>query len=183
MVLGIVYLLVRRLMEAMFTREEQQNRLVKTFSDEVSQSLSTADIMEKLGGIISREISIEQLYICLLEDEKYQARYCSSPLATLSFSISKDSPQVAYLKEQENYLIVGEFQNSPRYLSVWEAEKELFRRLNIDCVAAMRDGREIVGLVLLSAKEPGAQLQRGGDRLFGDGELHCLHRHEERRLV
>lgn len=155
MVLGIVYLLVRRLMEAMFTREEQQNRLVKTFSDEVSQSLSTADIMEKLGGIISREISIEQLYICLLEDEKYQARYCSSPLATLSFSISKDSPQVAYLKEQENYLIVGEFQNSPRYLSVWEAEKELFRRLNIDCVAAMRDGREIVGLVLLSAKERG----------------------------
>ena len=38
---------------------------------------------------------------------------------------------------------------------MWEAEKELFRRLNIDCVAAMRDGREIVGLVLLSAKERG----------------------------
>ena len=105
--------------------------------------------------MVSREIPIEQMYICLLEGDNYQARYCSSPLATLSFSISKDSPQIAYLKEQENYLIVCEFQNSPRYLSVWEAEKELFRRLNIDCVAAMRDGDEIVGLLLLSAKERG----------------------------
>ena len=153
--LALAYLLMSRLLEAMFTREEQQNRLVKNFSAEVSQSLSTADIMEKLGNIIFREISTEQIYICLLEGDKYQARYCSSPLATLSFSISKDSPQIAYLKEQEAYLIIGEFQNSPRYLSVWEAEKELFRRLNIDCVAAMRDGQEIVGLVLLSAKERG----------------------------
>ena len=128
---------------------------MKNFSAEVSQSLSTADIMEKMGQVVSREIPIEQMYICLLEGDNYQARYCSSPLATLSFSISKDSPQIAYLKEQENYLIVGEFQNSPRYLSVWEAEKELFRRLNIDCVAAMRDGDEIVGLLLLSAKERG----------------------------
>ena len=109
--------------------------------------------MEKLSDIISREISTEQLYICLLDGDKYQARYCTSPLASLSFAISKDSPQIAYLKEQGNYLIVDEFRNSPRYLSVWESEKDLFRRLNIDCVAAMRDGDEIVGLVLLSAKE------------------------------
>lgn len=154
-VMAMVYHLMRRLLEAMFTREEQQNQLIKRFSAEVSQSLSTADIMEKMGAIISSEIPIEQTYICLLENGQYQARYCSSPLATLSFSISGDSPQIAYLKEQEGYLILSEFQNTPRYLSVWETEKELFRRLNIDCVAGMRDGSEIVGLVLLSAKERG----------------------------
>ncbi len=152
-VLTVCYTLMRRLLDAMFTREEQQNKLVKKFSAEVSQTLSTADIMEKLGAVVSREIPIEQLYICLLEDGKYQAKYCTSPLATLSFSISKDSPQIAYLREQESYLLLGEFQNSPKYLSVWETEKELFRRLNIDCVAAMKDGDEIVGLVLLSAKD------------------------------
>lgn len=154
-VLGGSYTLMRKLLNAMFTREEQQNKLIKKFSAEVSQSLSTADIMEKVGGVIASEVPIEQIYICLLERDKYQARYCSSPLATLSFSISKDSPQIAYLKEQESYLLLSEFRNSPKYLSVWEAEKELFRRLNIDCVAAMRDGEEIVGLVLLSAKERG----------------------------
>lgn len=154
-VLGLAYSLVRRLLDAMFTREEQQNKLIKTFSSEVSQSLSTADIMEKMGGIIAKEVPVGQIYICLLEDGKYQARYCSSPLETLSFSFSKDSPQIAYLKEQSNCLLLSEFRNSPKYLSVWETEKELFRRLNIDCVAAMRDGNEIVGLVLVSAKERG----------------------------
>ncbi len=154
-VLVLAYILIRRLLDAVFTREEQQNKLVKRFTGEISQSLSTMDIMDKLSKVISSEIPTEQIYVCLLEGDAYQARFCSSPLATLSFSFSKDSPQIAYLKEQESYLILREFRNSPRYLSLWETEKELFRRLNIDCVAAMRDGREIVGLVLLSAKERG----------------------------
>lgn len=154
-VLVLAYILIRRLLDAVFTREEQQNKLIKRFTGEISQSLSTTDIMDKLSRVISSEIPTEQIYVCLLEGDAYQARYCSSPLATLSFSFSKDSPQIAYLKEQESYLILREFRNSPRYLSLWETEKELFRRLNIDCVAAMRDGREIVGLVLLSAKDRG----------------------------
>ena len=154
-VLVLAYILIRRLLDAVFIREEQQNKLIKRFTGEISQSLSTTDIMDKLSKVISSEIPTEQIYVCLLEGDVYQARYCSSPLATLSFSFSKDSPQIAYLKEQESYLILREFRNSPRYLSLWETEKELFRRLNIDCVAAMRDGREIVGLVLLSAKERG----------------------------
>ena len=154
-ILATSYIVMRRLLDAMFTREEEQNKLVKRFSAEVSQTLSTADIMEKLGNVIRREVPVEQVYICLLEENGYQAKYCSSPLATLSFSISKNSPQITCLKEQENYLILSEFQNTPQYLSVWESEKDLFRRLNIDCVAAMREGEEIVGLVLLSAKERG----------------------------
>ena len=89
-VLAVAYVLVRRLLDAVFIREEQQNKLVKKFSAEVSQTLSTADIMEKLGGVIACEIPVEQIYVCLLEGNAYQARYCSSPLATLSFSISKD---------------------------------------------------------------------------------------------
>lgn len=151
LVLSLAYMLMRRLLDVVFIREEQQNKLVKKFSAEVSQTLSTADIMEKLSGVIACEIAVEQIYVCLLEGDVYKARYCSSPLATLSFSIPKDSPQIAYLQE-ESYLLLNEFRNTPRYLSVWETEKELFRRLNIDCVAAMRSGKEVVGLVMLSAK-------------------------------
>lgn len=109
--------------------------------------------MEKLGNVILGEMPLEQIYVCLLEDGAYRARYCTSPLATLSFSIPKDSPQITYLREQESYFILSEFSSSPLYLSAWETEKELFHRLNIDCVAAMRDGDEIVGVLLLSAKE------------------------------
>ena len=48
-VLALSYVVMRRLLDAMFTREEEQNKLVKKFTAEVSQTLSTADIMEKLG--------------------------------------------------------------------------------------------------------------------------------------
>ena len=150
--LGGSYWVTRRLLDSLFTREEQRNRLIKKFSEEINQSLHTADIMRGMSEIISGEISTEKAYICPLEGGVYQARYCSSPLAARTFSISKDSPLIACLNEQGNYLIMEEFRNSPQHLSVWESEKDLFRRLNIDCVAAMRDGENIVGLVLLSAK-------------------------------
>ena len=152
-VLSLSYTLVRRLLDAIFTREKEQNKLIKKFSSEVSQTLSTADIMEKLSDVICHEIPLERVYVCLREEDGYQARYCSNPLATLSFSISRNSPQIACLSAQESYLILSEFQNTPQYLSLWESEKELFRRLNIDCVAAMREGEEIVALVLLCAKD------------------------------
>ena len=147
------YLVMRRLIESMFTREEQQGKLINQFSAEVSQTLSSAEIMEKLCGAILREVPTERIYICLREGESYVGKYCSSSLASLSFSISADSPQIAYLRDQEDYLIVSEFRNNPLYLSVWEAEKELFRKLNIDCVVAMKDGRTVIGLILLSAKD------------------------------
>jgi len=147
------YILLRRLLDALFTREEERNKLVKQFSADVAQTLSTADIMEKLGQVICREVPVERIYVCLREEDSFRAKYCSSPLATLNFAISTSSPQVAALSGQEGYLILKEFENTPQYLSVWESEKDLFRKLNIDCVSAMREGDEIVALVLLSAKD------------------------------
>lgn len=153
LVLFMAYLLTRRLTDSLFSREERQNRMVKQFSGEVNQSLNSVEIMEKMSACIMQEIPAEQIYVCLLEGNLYRGRYCSSPLASPNFSIAKDSPQIAYLREQESYFIVSEFRSSPLYLSVWESEKELFRRLNIDCVAALKDGREVIGLVLIAAGE------------------------------
>lgn len=152
-ILAISYSLLRRLIDAMFTREERQGRQIKQFSGEVSQTLNTADVMEKLSSAVLSEIALERVYICQKEGDVYAAKYCSDPLQLINFSISADSPQVTYLKEQDGYLIVHEFQSSPLYLSVWEEEKDLFRRLNIDCVVSIKDGQEIIGLLLLCAKD------------------------------
>ena len=118
--LGSSYWVTQHLLDSLFTREEQRNRLIKKFSEEINQSLHTADIMKEMSEIISREISTEKAYICPLENDAYQARYCSSPLTFRSFSISKNSPLIACLNEQGNYLVMEEFRNSPQYLSVWE---------------------------------------------------------------
>lgn len=152
-ILATAYSVLHRLTDAMFAREEQQGRQVKRFTEEVSQTLSTSEIMEKLAAAVMEEVPTERVYICLREDGEYVGKFCSSPLALTSFSISESSPQIAYLREQENYLISREFESSPLYLSTWESEKELFRKLNIDCVLAMKDGSDVIGLVMLTAKE------------------------------
>lgn len=153
LILSMSYLLTKRLIDSIFTREEQQNKLLKQFTADATQTLDTGEIMAKLANAIREEIPIEQVYICLAEKDHFAARYCSSPLASLSFTISRTSPQISYLRDQEPYLIMSEFRSNPLYLSVWEEEKDLFRRLNIDCVFAMRDGKDIVGLILLAASD------------------------------
>ncbi len=151
--LFLTYALTRRLTDALFTREEQQDKLLKQFSSEISQTLDTLEIMKKLTGVIQSELPTEQVYVCLLEDRAYRAKYSAQPLASLSFSIPQDSPHAAYLRDQEPYLITSEFRRSPLYLSVWEAEKSLLRRLNIDCMVALKDGTRVIGLVLIAAKD------------------------------
>ena len=146
------YILLHSLTDVLFSREERQNKLVQTFSSDVSQLLSTDEIMTKLSDIVRQEIPVRQIYICLEDEKGYTAKYSSDPLCPAAFSIDRSSPKIRYLQEQEPYLIVSEFSESARAISDWAAEKELFRRLDIDCMAALRDGGEIVGLVLLAAK-------------------------------
>lgn len=159
-VLALAYTVIHRLINVIFSREEHQSRVIQRFSMEASRSLSTAEIMEKLGAVLCQEIPLRQVYICLLENGVYQAKYSSSPLSILAFSIPQESPQITYLK-QEGYFYLSEFKNSPMYLSMWEMEKELLYRLNIDCVAAMGDEKEIVGLLLLSHKDRGRGARSG----------------------
>lgn len=154
-VLFFTYTLAKQFIDSLFTREVHQNRLLKQFTAEASQSLSTTEIMEKLSAAILGEIPTDRVYVCLRENDRFVAKYCSNPLASLSFSIAADSPQITYLRDTENYLIVSEFSATPLYLSTWESEKELFSRLNIDCAIAMKDGEEVIGLILLSAKDHG----------------------------
>ena len=154
-ILFLTYAMAKHMIDSLFTREVQQNRLLKQFTSEASQSLDTTAIMEKLSAAVLGEIPVERIYICLREKDGFEAKYCSSPLASLSFSFPADSPQITYLRTMENYLMISEFAASPLYLSSWESEKELFRRLDIDCIAAMKDGDEVIGLILLSAKDRG----------------------------
>lgn len=151
--LTLTYTVVRRLMDALFTREEYQNRLLKSFSEEISQSLSTDAIMAKLAQVLGQELMVSQIYICLCDKENYVAKYSSNPLVPPTFSIDRDSPKVHYLLEQEPYLIVREYASTARAISDWAEEKALFRQLQIDCVGAMRDDKQIVGLVLISARD------------------------------
>lgn len=161
------YTSLKKLIDALFVRDQVQNRIITRFSSEVTQTLSTDDIMQKLADAILSELPARQLYICLADGPRYRARYSSNPLAMSNFTIEGDSPKVAYLRDQDTYLTLNDFAAaSPRALSDWAEEKELLRRLEIDSLAAMRVDGQVVGVVLLSARDH--------DRAFSVSEISFL---------
>lgn len=155
--LSVIFVMLKKLLDALFTREEQQNRLLKSFSSEVSQSLNTGDIMNKLIRIIKEEIPIGCVYVCLPEGDAFVASYSSEQLAKKRFSISSGNPCVKYLETNEQYLLLSDFKKNPLYLSMWQSERELFYSLSLSCIFALKDGDTIVGLVLLTEKYKGVQ--------------------------
>ncbi|HHU22200.1 MAG TPA: diguanylate cyclase [Clostridiales bacterium] len=155
--MAIVLIMLKRLLDRIFNREEQQGRLLNDFSKSVSKSLSTNDIMEKLVNVIKAEIPVKEVYICLAQKNGFVAKYSSRPLTPLSFSIALDNPCITYFNiHDEPYFILREFKFTPLYLSMWESEKELFRSLELGCMVALRDNDKVIGLILLTEKEKGA---------------------------
>lgn len=70
---------MRKLINVLFIREGKQNNRLKQFSSDVTQSLSTDAIMDKLANVIREEIPVEQIYICLPEGDRFKARYSANP--------------------------------------------------------------------------------------------------------
>lgn len=154
--LSLLYVLIKKMVDALFSREEQQNKLLKEFSADISQILNTGDILDKLINVIKLEIPVSRIYVCLPDEENYKADYSSEKLAPRDLIISVDSPCVKYLKRSEQqYMIVSDFRKDPLYLSVWKDEKDRISAHGITCIVALRDGADVVGLIMLPAKEKG----------------------------
>lgn len=150
---ALCYFFLGKLVDALFTREEQQNRLIDSFSQQVSQTLKSQNIMTILSDTIKQEISARNVYICMHEGNEYKFKYVSSPLASASFSLRDDIPCVEYALKNEICFTTRDFESSSMYLSMWDSEKLLFKQLEISCILALKDNGSIVGFVLLSNKE------------------------------
>ncbi len=156
-----VYTLLSKLIDALFTREEQQGRLIESFSTAVTSSLDINAVLELLVNTVKTEIAVEDIYICLPEGEAYVVRHSSSPLASTAIRIRGDGAFLQFIRESSPCFSLDEFESSPSYMSMWEEEKNLFRNLGLECVLSLKNGEEIVGLVLLSEKERRARYSYG----------------------
>jgi diguanylate cyclase (GGDEF)-like protein/putative nucleotidyltransferase with HDIG domain len=156
--IGIIYLVMTKVIDVIFTREEQQSRLLKSFSDAVAHTLSTGEIMDELVSVIKTEIPVEHIYVCLPDDGGYRPQHSSGALNPLNYKIANDSPILKYISECESFIMINDFKRTPYYLSMWETEKELIRKLNLMCLVALKDQKDIAGLVLLTGKERGGSM-------------------------
>ncbi|MCQ2547329.1 MAG: diguanylate cyclase, partial [Clostridia bacterium] len=152
-IVWICYMLLSLLMDALFTRQEQQERLIKTFSESATQTLDSQNIMKLMVDTIQTEITAEEVYICLLEEGEFRFKYVSSPLSNHQFTLREDIPLVDYAKAVETCFTMKDFRGSTHYLSMWDSEKLLFNQLSISCILALVEQENVVGFALLSKKD------------------------------
>ena len=152
-IIAVIYALLRKLIFAIFSKDEKQSEMVKNFSNEVTQSLKTAEVIEKLTGVICEEVDVEKIFIFLKEEDRFVPRYVSNPLSFEKVSFSKESSCIKYLENTERYFLINEFKTSSYYRSMWESEKIILSTLHIQFVIALKSNEEIIGLILLPGKD------------------------------
>lgn len=143
----------RRLLNIIFHENDSQSNRIRRYSDLISHTLSVDDILDETIKVIKSEINVKQLYICLLDDDKFVSMRGAMPLAPGNFAISNENPYVKCLQQGENHIVLKDFELSPLYKSIWNEERIIFRDNNIDSICALKDNGEVIGLVLLTEKE------------------------------
>ncbi len=151
-IVSFFYISLKLLMDALFTRREQQERLIKNFSESASQTLDSHNIMKLMSDTIKSEVAAEDVYICMYENGEFKFKYVSSPLSDHQFTLREDIPLVDYAKAVENCFTMKDFRRSTHYLSMWDSEKLLLTQLDISNIVALIEKETVVGFVLLSRK-------------------------------
>ncbi len=153
-----VYQAAKSVLDALAMKGHENHRFIQDFSKEVSQSLNIELTLKLLSSAILRDVPVRQIYICLKKSGEYQLRYCSNPLNAEEFSLRVDHPCIEYIKNQkeitqETCIRFEDFRVSPLYNSMWQEERQIFEKLNIKALALLMNQEEVIGIVLLSAKE------------------------------
>lgn len=149
-------MLFKKLLSAVFSEKEQQESRIKKYSDIVSKTLDIDSILKETVKVIRSEVSVNQMYICIKDNDKFVPACSAMPLKPAMFAIASDHPCVKYFEQGENQLVLKEFASNPLYKSMWQKEKELFQKYDVSSICAIKDGSEVVGLLLLAEKERNA---------------------------
>lgn len=138
-----------------FVKDELlQADALRDFSVSISKSLRLGEILEKTIGVIRDTTTVRDIYICLTDekDSVYRAVCSSRPLHDLSFEIREDNPVVVWLKDKKEILLLREFQNTAEYRAMWETEKNLLKKLDIEYCLGFHSEEGMAGILLLSGK-------------------------------
>ncbi len=152
---SMLYWMMKILFDRLVVREEQkQNERLTEYTMLLSKSLEVKEIYRALVSVISETLGVKKVYICICEaDGSYKIAYSTSQLDGNRFHMMADHPLIIWLKQSSGCLLYRDFKRTVIYKSLWEAEKKLLDDLRVDCFLPLKDGDEMVGVVLLSEKE------------------------------
>ena len=152
----LIYYVMKRTIDFLFVKEEHaRTENLKNFSLEISKTLRIEEILEQIIHVIQKTIPVEKVYVCMLDQQMggYQIAYSTSPLDEKTIFFDAGNPIVQHLAKNDGCLMLKELKRTLAYKSMWEEEKKKLSDLGAECFVPLKDGINLVGIIMLSAKK------------------------------
>ena len=157
--IAVLYLIIKRSLDSIFARTEQQQReLITHFDENITHMMSIDEILVSLSDTIQAMINVNRIYVLIRGvDGQYRIEHTTNPLDEKNFYVRSDHPLIPYLKQKGGCTLFKDFSRNTIYRSMWEKEKKLLMDLNLECFVPLMAEDELVGIVMLAGKENKAE--------------------------
>ena len=144
-----------QLVDIMFYRSDYSLRqALRHFSDSISDKLDLNHIAKKLIEAVHRALHAKQILVLMKnEDEQcYDVFQTYSEDSQLKIPISSESPIINWLEQNQTCLSINEL-NTILFNSTMESEKSNLLDLGIQLIIPIKNGKNIIGLLMLTGKQ------------------------------
>ena len=141
------------MIRSVFIREENhQAEKIREFNSAISKTLDLQEILDRTIRVMKELMDVGNIYVCMqnVPGESYRGVASDQPLSDLAFALEEENPMIQWLKEHEEPIIYRDFRYSVEYKSMWEEEKHQLDKNHTRYCAGLKDGDNLVGVVLIT---------------------------------
>jgi len=154
-IVAALYVIINSILTGIFKRSEQnQQALLSRFSEDITHMLSMSDILATLSDTIEKMVDVDRLFVLIRDiDGNYYIEHTIKPLEGKNFFLRADHPLVSLLNGHNKCLLMQDFMRKTVYRSMWENEKALLSKLDIDSIVPLSCDGDLIGVVLMASHQ------------------------------
>lgn len=155
----ILYIPLKNFLDSVFVSDEvKYSKCIGEFSGKVSQLMSVDEILAQMVESIQSAVPAEHAYIFLANDRgdyELSQKGAVQDKPGIRDMIPRLDHMMKVLKDSGGRLLMRDYKRTSSFRQLSETDRLRLSENRIECVAAIRDEDQYLGLILLSAKTNG----------------------------
>lgn len=155
----ILYIPLKDFLDSVFVSDEvKYSKCIGAFSGKVSQLMSVDEILAQMVESIRSVVPAENAYIFLVNDRgdyELSRKRADQELGGIRDVIPRLDHMMGVLKDSGGRLLVRDYKRTSSFHQLSETERLRLSENRIECVAAIQDEDQYLGLIMLAAKTNG----------------------------
>ena len=151
-----IYFLFRNLiLKALFKTEKSRSKMIKQFTLDSANNLNFDLITENLLKTVEDITQCQKVYLFIKnENEACFTLYATSQnLDKPDIVFNMDNPITKWFESNNECLIGSEVLLNSFFKSMWDREKDIFKRLEIEVISPLKYHNDLIGMVMLTNKK------------------------------